>query len=426
MERFKLHIFLLITSVCLAVSCKKKNETVPTINILSISQNERFDFGDTLVVKFKITDRDGPVLVTVVDGEQNTGLSSELYTSSGNHYTYRVFINDRYMLSGTYHLKVTAFNGENRNSAFEKVWINELPKYIRGLSFLAKDNSQTTLYKLDSIGQLTSSGLPPYQYQVVESNSRNGQFTVIPETTGSIETYDFGTLMLDNSQTINPLFGVEYENFYLQGNDNYLFLKDKRIMRLGNGGSSPSLRLMLPNGFAPEVAAFSEDNILIGATRNLGNKLHELFLIRRENDFILRQSPIPEKAEAIDYAGNNIYFFIFKRDTHTIVAEFNSSTLAVTERFTINYTEPRDIKVTPSLVYVSTTHNTYTFNPNGLGQLNHLFTFGANTFQYDDVNNEIYYSNNTNIFKSAIGSSQNQYVAASPVYISDFTIVYNK
>ena len=113
MRAILFYIFLIISISLFSVSCEKENEIFPSISQLKVNQSGSYEFGDTIIVEVNIKEVNGPVRLAILQGASIHPLPSELFSKRGNDYTFLIYVNDKYYESGTYSIRVQAFNGEN-------------------------------------------------------------------------------------------------------------------------------------------------------------------------------------------------------------------------------------------------------------------------------------------------------------------------
>ena len=84
MRGFRPYIFLIISIALFWFSCKKENDTFPSISQIKVNQSGSYKFGDTIIVQVTIKDVDGPVRISILKGAQSRPLPTELFSSIMN------------------------------------------------------------------------------------------------------------------------------------------------------------------------------------------------------------------------------------------------------------------------------------------------------------------------------------------------------
>lgn len=424
MAVFKRYIFLTISALLFLTGCKKENDTFPRVSILSVNQGGSYDFGDTIIVRASIEDRDGPIILSLLQGNSPFSLPSETFSQVGNTYTFLLFVTDKYFETGNYDIRVSAFNGENRSSGFKNIHIDGLEKAYRGISYITTGTAGSTLFKQDSVGNIINRPFTQYKYKKLVSDSRNASLISLPETVGSVQGFDFEDLTRDYESILSPLNSLEYQNLFIEDDEVYLIVKDGRVMSVSeNGQISP--RITLAEVFLPQLIAFNDDQLLMSVKKQ-GTSLHDLVLIRRANNFILQQLPITSVPIDMAHADGDIYFLTYLKNGNAVVAEFNTQSGLITEKYSINGEVPQALQVAGSLSYLATDQSVYSFPTNSFQFPSQVFSFGVMDFDYDDVNNELYFASGKNLWKTPVGNSQNQYVAATADSIVSISIMFNK
>lgn len=425
MKQYTPLIFLIFSIVWITTGCSKDEGEFSDVTIVSINQNGSFEFGDTIVVIADITNKDGAVQAVILDGSRQLGFSFELFNTAGNRHTFLIYLDDKYLESGNYDVRISAFNEDNKTSSFQKVVIKELPKYLRGVCFVTDGSNGSTLYKRDSTGIVTTVPLASgYNFNRVAVNNRNGQLIAAPKGAGPVEAFGFNKLDADYSSFILPINSTFFDNLYTVDDENYVFLRDGRIMSfLENGGNFQ--KLILPDNYLPKVADFDEERTLIGA-RQQGTGLNEIFLIRRSNNFVLQRTATQGRVVDISNFDANHYYFTYQKNGDAIIADFDRQSNLITERYTISGESPQAILIAGGNGYLATENKIYSFGVSNFQFPAELFNFGASDLVFDDVNQELYMISGTNLWKSPLGSVQNQFVASTSDSIQAMTLVYNK
>lgn len=422
--RIKLaYIFLFISISLFWVSCKKENETFPSISQLRVNQSGSYEFGDTIIVEVTIKDVEGPVRLAILQGAGLHPLPTELFSKRGDDYTYLIYVNDKYYESGSYSIRVQAFNGENGVSDFRDIRINGLQKAIRGLCYLGKTGPNSILYKIDSLGIQSQTTMASEVFQKIVADSRSAQILALPQTSGLVKALKFNDLTLKFESNFGNS-SLEFENLYQIDGNRYVLLKDGRVFTIGSEGQS-FLAFILADNFLAQKMAFFDDRMLISAQKQ-GTLLYELFLLRKANNSILQRTFVSAEPIEIVAINSDRFYMIYRKSANTVVAEYNATTGLITEKYTVDNEAPKALALGNGMFYLATDQNIYTFPANSFQFPQMLFSFGADQLLFDDVNDEMYILSSTNIWKVPIGSNQNQFVANSADPFLSVGILYNK
>tara|TARA_R110002072_G_scaffold38347_12_gene111226 strand:- start:3355 stop:4626 length:1272 start_codon:yes stop_codon:yes gene_type:complete len=423
MRGFRPYIFLIISIALFWFSCKKENDTFPSISQIKVNQSGSYKFGDTIIVQVTIKDVDGPVRISILKGAQSRPLPTELFSKRGDDYSYRIFVNDKYYESNSYSIRIQAFNGENGRSKFQSIRIEGLEKAIRGICFIGKSGNQSILYKIDSIGQKSQILLPSESFKKLVSDSRNSQLLTLPQSTGNLKAFNYSNLLQDFSLNLNPN-SLEFENLYHIDGLNYMILKDGRVFSVDASGND-FLEFSLEDNFLARKMAFDDEKMLVAAVQ-AGTTLNELFLLRRSNNSLVQRSFIGYEIVDLCYTENDIFYLIYLKNGECIISEYNANSGLVTEKYQLDAEIPQSLEYGLGMVYISTDKNIYTFPAHNFQFPQLIFSFGAEEMKFDELNNEIYIISGNNIWKAALASSQNQFFASSTEPFTGLDIVYNK
>lgn len=416
------YIFVFISFCLFFASCEKENTTFPSISEIKLNQGGSYEFGDTIIVQTNILDVDGSVRLAILEGASARPLPYEVFSIRGNEYTYRIFVNDKYYESGIYDLRIQAFNGVNGVSSFQKIRIQGLEKAIRGIAYLQESGTNTVLFKIDSLGIQTQS-LLSNSYKKIVADSRNAQLLSLPKSTGSLKSNQFNTLNGFWDLVLSPS-NLIYQNLYRDNNESFLIVDDGRVFSVTSDGQA-LLKFSLPDNFIAQNMAFGENHMLISAKKQ-GVELYELFLLQKVTNSIIQRAFVSNKPVKMKYIGNGIYWLAYSKTNNVKLAEYNVNSGLLTEKYTIENEIAQSLEVASGIIYVGTDQNIYTIPGNAFQFPQLLFSFGAEDLVFDEVNGEIYIVNGTNIWKSVIGSNQNQFFASGAEPFLSLDILYNK
>ncbi|MBI2281565.1 MAG: hypothetical protein HYU68_12885 [Bacteroidetes bacterium] len=152
MVRILLYLFLFV----LFFSCKKEitDQQTPIISILKPLSNQNFTAFDTIPIQGIITDNNKITSIVISLRNSNNINALNIISISPNTTSYNLneqfLLNDLYLPSGEYNLKISAFDGVNQTDTYIPLTINEFPKSRNGFFIFSNSGSTTQITKLDN------------------------------------------------------------------------------------------------------------------------------------------------------------------------------------------------------------------------------------------------------------------------------------
>jgi hypothetical protein len=130
------------------VGCAKKDREEPTIMVNQPSNNASFSYNEYVVVKGRATDETKLKTVkaeVLTSTMATTGLSKEVEATSNDFdFSLSVLLDDRYMASGQYILKISAIDrAGNMKTTFKDIVYTELPSALEDIYVVSTPGSST-------------------------------------------------------------------------------------------------------------------------------------------------------------------------------------------------------------------------------------------------------------------------------------------
>lgn len=192
-------------------SCSEQQQDSPEVIWEGTPDQLIYAYGDTLRVSFQVSEG-ASVRYQLLQGDLITSISGELTGKLDNNYQLSFVLNDRYLPSGSYTVRVTAENEGGTKSNFQSFSYQELSREQTGWLLL----SANRLTRIDSGGtNFISRALP----QRLQASSRSRQF-VLWDKQQAQDLYHLDSLQLLNSNSA-PVLGQSWLKV-LQGGPRFI------------------------------------------------------------------------------------------------------------------------------------------------------------------------------------------------------------
>ncbi len=157
MLNFSKIVFVYIFLANLLFSCrcnKDKDSTAPLVTVLAPLQNQTFLVGESIPVKFTVSD-ESPiefVQIALLDENGIQVLSTiTLHDLDNEQLVEQILpLSNTALLSGDYTLSILASDGNNEKGYFTKIYLQELALMKRAVFFIGYNQANYSVYKLDS------------------------------------------------------------------------------------------------------------------------------------------------------------------------------------------------------------------------------------------------------------------------------------
>lgn len=295
-----LHIMAVLLGVAVVfVSCQKKDETSPTVEITQPAENAIFNVFDTVSVSFNVMDETELVAVSVqlvnsefipIGQSVNMNILSNGFSSSTE-----LVIDDKLLPTGDYYVRVLADDGTNEKRGYRKIKVIALPKQRRAIycSMLAGD-----IWKVDSLFQGTAPWLQlQHDVKKLVVNSLKDRLTVVGNYSTRTASHSIGSGSLvwsDDAFVVSQI--VRYNDLFGYQNEIYTAWYDREVRGYTHTGS---LTMNKTTGdYIPELIYVNEDYLVVEMELSGAND-HFLFVYHASTKALLWQIDIPMDVKAI-------------------------------------------------------------------------------------------------------------------------------
>lgn len=232
MEHKYKHYLWVVFFCILVLSCKKKDETEPSLSIISPVTGQSFSYTPDIEVSGNISDNAGlkAVEVSLLDNQYKTVYGATRYPVDKNAKSFSVVyeVTDVYLPQGNYYLKVQAIDlANNRKSAFVQIYLDELPLALKGVYYVGTDETHNYNSYLYELGKNTPKMTLDRKTTDIRFYPKYNYLYVCSALGSTFKGYKL-------NDTLLPL-GFQYYQPNASGWDSYtqmLFLSDKTILLL--------------------------------------------------------------------------------------------------------------------------------------------------------------------------------------------------
>ncbi len=261
-------------------SCKKEKDTrAPYVNLISPIENQNFSVGESIPVKFEISDdtRIEYAQLSVSDLNGIQVVSSVTYhdLENGQLVEHLIEIDNTGLQSGNYFLSVRTSDGENQETFFKKIYITELPITRKAIYFVGNQAGQHKVFKVDSSNTISTAYQLNADYLGSTIDSKNQKLITVGAFSGKLQCtnlFDYTEAWSENPigsayptyRSISQGLGLNFVS-YTSG-----FIKgfDYSGAVVFTASSNASVFYPLKSGISSKYV-LSEQAAFVGATRKL-------------------------------------------------------------------------------------------------------------------------------------------------------------
>jgi hypothetical protein len=191
----------------LIIGCKKVDEIPPVITVISPFAMTQFEIPFQVTISGLVEDENVIEWIKIVVLDDALRPSSEeilINTNSRSvEFSEIIYLDNIHLVSGVYYVKVSANDGENINSSYIEINIQEYPLVLKNIFVISTDNSQTNLFKIDSsalelVAQFSgqfqlANSVSKHQYIFIGTNQLGNAFN--PGFNQNIWDWTFNTIL---------------------------------------------------------------------------------------------------------------------------------------------------------------------------------------------------------------------------------------
>lgn len=286
MRNYQRPFYIVLIAILVILSSCKKDEDgeAPTVTILSPSENDIFNYNESIPIQVKVSDNEkiDQVIIEILNTQNAKFLSTVQLQGNSSSQTFDATImhDDLYLESGSYYIRVKASDGQNDAFDFQDIQLNAAVKTLNRI-FLVKDSGNGQC----SIDSLNSSGVFPattfaHSADFCFADIKQNDLVIASNDEQTLGSYDLPLFYLETSRDLD-IDGGEIMTTQAQdenGWNNYLGFNDGDIRVLTENGlyqnavfaanDDPIQQLLITDQFIISYAESSD-----GVFRTLSNYL---------------------------------------------------------------------------------------------------------------------------------------------------------
>jgi hypothetical protein len=423
-------LFLFLSFSLALVSCKKKDEISPSVQITSPNEYSNHNVLDTLAVVGTISDNEHLEYVKLsLLNEDNITVASvvTIFPETKEYSLNREFIIDNILLeSGDYNLLVTASDGENETRKYIDITLNEAVTELTGILFAETPSANLVeVKKIKPDLSVQQVAFAAGDFSSATASSKNQAFYMAGSETGSLRAFS----MLNNSELwsvqANPLSGAAYfSDVYEEDGTLYVSFFDGILKAFDKNGTVK--QQIEANGYNC-FKIYKLGNLIFSEQQQIGTSNRRL---------VLYDAISADDVQTVQLDMEIVEFC--KRNDDNVFVFGNSGSQGYMKNYVISdngFWEPHDLPVGSVLSAIVIDENTflighetgvskYTYNPNSL--TDYLPAVAASFIRYEPLSNLVILSqaNTVKFYNYSNASLVNSVTASSE--IKSLSLLYNK
>ena len=426
------YALLLFFSFFLGCKCKKdKDSTAPFVTIISPLENQIFTVGETIFIKFEIKDNTKIDFAQIAVSDENgiQVLSPVTFhdLENGQVVEQPILIDNTALATGIYFVNIHVSDGDNEQTFFKKIGIQELPLKRKAIYFVGSTVGQHNVYKIDSTYSVSFAYTLNGDFIGSAMDSKNNRLITAGGYTGKLQAtnlFDYSIAWSENPVgSIYPSYRnivsgmglnfVSYNSGFIKG---YSFSGAIQF----NGVCEQSVYYPLKVGVSSKYV-LSEQATFVGNTKKL----------------VLYNFPSGSDKQEINFPGDAIEFISKNEEDFFIFYNLgNTGKISIYNTFGngLSYTFP--FSLSGKIISVAAINNTnflvgtdngiynFTYNPQNYV----LFKSGikASKIKYDSTNNQVIASEGKHLYFYELSSGTLVNSVTATDSIADFQLYYNR
>ncbi len=415
---------LIYVLLFLTYSCKREAVVFPVVEILQPTEMPVMEYGDTLEIVVKTRRADPGIQLRVLDGTRPLPFGLRLTDQSADTYRYELYYNNRYLQSGTYDIKVTAYNQNQEAHDYLQLKVLELTKVAVGVLILSEEAGESILTLVDSGGQ-ESRVATGGSYDFLAVNANQQMALLAAGYDAPLKGYDLFPLGERFEQPLPAAPAAEQYSGAFSGPDYSYVLEAAGQLKGFSSSGSVTASFSLPQGQKPLDACWFADGVLL-ASQVLGVAAYRLFLLEPTNGYEIKMATVPARPVVVKAVDKDEALVLTRNANSSEIYLYNLQSNQLSRRGTVSGELPQDLElISANLAIFSTDQNIYSLNLLSFLGPDELHSFTAASLAYDVNSQLVYYSQGSAITVANLGETPVlHYLAGGD--IKDFEIIYNK
>jgi hypothetical protein len=428
---FKTQLNIALLLLVFVFSCKKENvdNESPVISINSPISYQVFNAMSSIPVQGTVSDNNAIVSIFISLRDANNirvgGVVTLNPTVSSVTIAEQLLLDDLYLKSGIYTLKISASDGVNQTDKYIDVMINEFPKSRNGLFVFSNSGSTTQVVKLDNTLSSTNFSSVAGDFLSGNINSINQQLYSCGKSSGKLVAYNVASATID-WQVSNTASGLPYFTSITQHEQEvYVGYYNRDIKSFTKSGGQAFSAQAFVNSYADELFVHN-NSLLISEQPEISGGITRLvtyYLTGFVKDNIL----LNEDVKAMfSFSANEVVLFTNAAGTGKILV-YNIASNSTWQPFALNSGAITSATAISNGVYLVTQNGEVNLvNLNTFTKSTYLSTVNAQLIKYDAVTNEVIVAegNTLTSYDYSTKTIKGNYIHTDSILAFDFW--YNK
>jgi len=415
--------FGILSILLLALGCSEEEPAYPELKILN-TLPANIAYGDTLIIQFE-AEPISQYRINLLQGERVMGSQFRPLYRDGDFFEAEVIFDDRYLGSGTYDLRITAYNQGQFLSSFHPFRYTELAAEQRGFALL----SDQSLEILNADGIKLREFSLNQSFDRVKVSARDSLIYLISLADNGIEVRhlrDFSEVSF-----IPAPLGANQNSFteVLKRDRNfYLLQRNGYIQEIGEGliQSSRFIGVSGQQYYARTAAWFDEQLAVFSAFGDGSNAQLEVYSSNLLGQ--LYTYPLVGSSPRLAALNKDELAILIRKPGDGIweLSRYRKSDQAYTTLDSFADEALYDAAaIAPSDLVYSTASGLYRYSSLGGGNAQLVDPRRFENFQISKINGAFYLQNG-NLIQRLLLNNNLQFAASSSKLLKDYEILYNK
>ncbi len=391
MKNYKYLFFVFI----FIISCKKEDTQSPEIDFFKPTENQVFNFNDTITINAKVTDdkKIGSISIAIYD-LQNNIVSNQISIQPEDkliNILTEIIINNREVETGYHYLNIKASDGYNTKTKNLSIYIKGFEKKFLGLHIIQNNNNSTKISFIDTsltiFNLLTISG----DYSCSEIVSKYNILFIAGAKTGNLSAID----LIDNSiiwtlpnQMNNTVW---FRKILFYNNLLHISTNSSNIDTYNIKGQKNISYFIQENNICYNFY-ISENRILFATNSKYGSydKLFQYYF--NSNMVVTSQNIFYKIVDWSNYENENIYIFANNSNNNGVILLYNYNNSIFTELYLLNNEKIYSVsKIYNKNYLILTNKKVYWFNNSGMLSMASIITISeAQELLFETMNQIIF------------------------------------
>ncbi len=412
-------------------SCKKEevDNQSPIISILKPMPNQNYTALDTILIQGIVTDNNGITTITISLRNSNNinVLNSISITSNTTSYNLneQFLLNDLYLPSGEYNLKISAFDGDNQTDTYIPLTINEFPKTRTGFFVFSNSGSTTQITKLDN--GLNSINFASFAGDFLDGsvNSLNQQVYSCGSVSGNLIAFDVNTAIQSWVESNNASGFPYFTAISSYESEVYLGFYNRNIKSYTKNGVPKFSAQAFFNSYST-LFLVHENNLLLTEQPEISTGITRLvsyYLTGFVKDNLLLNEDV---IAMFSFSSNEVVVFTNVSGNGKIKV-YNINSNSTWQPFPLNVGQITSCtQVSKGIYLIAQNGNVILVNMNTFSNSTYLSGVNAQLVKYDVTTNEVLITsgNSLTLYDYSTKSVKGSYTHSNTILAVDFW--YNK